>query len=571
MATDYTQMTDPSTGLPFASQAEGEAWSAGQKAAHAAAGTAAGTAGTTANFAGNHNTTYDFNSGNNTAIYSDPGSGYIYFGGAGSGLNGGSNFTERLENGSYTPSGAAGYIDPVTGHIVYGEGSAPMTMGSNGEKNYAKAPTGGTSREYYYNQDYGLGSSALGIIPLMRDAHGMPTKYYAGTGTGGGMLFDDLASAQTAVAAYKTWYDGQHPAGTSGTQIAPTAVTTPAAATDAATTVGTLAVPGVGENYYGATQDLYGQPTNAQKLLDATTTGPTNAQKLLDATTTGPSNAQRAFDTSTNQPSDQEQLWQKYSGIYQNPDYLKDYYARAQQAAQTTLDRKSATAGWGDSGAAAKATGNLGAVYGDAAIKGLEAFSTTGMGLAGASDSGRTARTKLYGDLASGADTSNLAQQGVLTSRASGADTSNLAQQGVLTSRASGADTSNLAYLTSGQTSADNAESLAITRITGGVDRATQLAQDQSALVLAGFKDADAQQFSTQLATLQGEWTAAGLTAQQQYTKATELAATFGQVSNSALNYWLGTKFGVKTPTYSSSTPMSTTLPSVQLTSPSGT
>ena len=53
---------------------------------------------------------------------------------------------------------------------------------------------------------------------------------------------------------------------------------------------------------------------------------------------------------------------------------------------------------------------------------------------------------------------------------------------------------------------------------------------------------------------MQGQWTAAGLTAQQQYQKAQELMQTLGLVGNSAANYYLSTKFGGGTSSTASAT-----------------
>ena len=148
------------------------------------------------------------------------------------------------------------------------------------------------------------------------------------------------------------------------------------------------------------------------------------------------------------------------------------------------------------------------------------------MGLAGASDTGRTQRTNLYGSLAGAADSANNTQ---LSTRA-----------GIAT----GADAANLAQLTGGQSAAHSAEVDQQNRINGGIDRLTTLGNDQAALTEAGFSSADAERFSTQLAGMQGEWTAAGLTAQQQYQKAQDLMQSMGLVGNSAVNYYLSTKFG---------------------------
>jgi hypothetical protein len=96
-------------------------------------------------------------------------------------------------------------------------------------------------------------------------------------------------------------------------------------------------------------------------------------------------------------------------------------------------------------------------------------------------------------------------------------------------------------------------------RINGGIAALTNLGNDQAALTVAGLSAADSERYSSQLATLQGQWTAAGLTSQQQYQKATELMSALGIVGNAATSYYLSTKFGgagtsATTPTYTTQT-----------------
>lgn len=563
---NWSGLTNPRTGRPFASADEFSSYQTDMRAQNAAAGTAGTDASNNAYgraFSDQHTTGYDFGTGTNTSIYTDPKSGYVYFGGSGSGLNGGANFTERLNDGSYIASGAAGYIDPNTGRIVYGDGSAPkdqQVADPSGNQGGAKlydpnSGQGGTSKDYWYSQDYGLGPDALGIIPLLRDASGRPTKFYSGTPGGGGKVVDSLAEAQANVAAYKSWYDSQHPQGSAGSQIGPTAATGGVAPSTGAdtpttqTTPGNLTTPGTGEQYYDATKGLYGQPTASKTVYDTLAAGagtPTNAQQTRDALVasgTTPTNAQTVFDQTPNQPTDSQQLWEQYQGIYQNPHYLDDYYGRQLAGAQTTLDRKSASAGWGDSGAAARATGNLGVVYGDAAIKGMEGFTTTGMGLAGASDSSRNALATLRGGLASGADTSNLGRGSQLISASGTADQANLGKSGQLITAGQGADQAGLAQVLGGQASANSAQTLGENRQTGGLDRATTLANDMATLTVAGFNPADAEDYSSQLTGLQLQVQQGKLTDDQAYKQAQELAGTMGIVAGSTLNALLVQKF----------------------------
>ena len=74
-----------------------------------------------------------------------------------------------------------------------------------------------------------------------------------------------------------------------------------------------------------------------------------------------------------------------------------------------------------------------------------------------------------------------------------------------------------------------------------------------------------AERFSTELAVMQGEWTAAGLTAQQQYQKATELMTSMGIVGNAATSYYLAQKFGQPTTTNPYIAPTTTTTTGVTL------
>jgi hypothetical protein len=148
------------------------------------------------------------------------------------------------------------------------------------------------------------------------------------------------------------------------------------------------------------------------------------------------------------------------------------------------------------------------------------------MSEAGAADASGLAQTTLRGNLAGSADSQNL---GLVTA----------GQNAAL-----GVDTANLAKTTAGQSAANSAETLMNNRLTGELNSATTLAQDQSALVEAGLSAATASSYASQLGVLQAQWQQAGLTAQQQYQKAQDLAASMGVVVNSAFKYYLSTKFG---------------------------
>lgn len=541
MADDYwSQITNPTTGRPYASQQE----YTNSMLSHQAGvtGEAMGQAGAAADLQGfnkEHTTGYNFGQGNvwTPADVGGTTGGYVFFGSSTGGDsktwvkydattgqwrpatdaekhdggwswdgNGYMNQGDAAKVGQYEVPSNGGYIDPQTGKITYSTGGSAYGGGS-----------GNVTKDYWYDQDYGLGPNAKGVIPVQYDQNGTPTKFYAGASGGGGQVFGDLSQAIASVAQYKSWYDEKHPAGTPGTQIAPTmpgsAPTPPPPPPH-----GILTQPGSGENYYGETKDFYTQPTNAQKNYDATKDQygrPTNAQSVFDAT--------------PNQPTQSQQLWQKYSGMYANPNYLDDYYNTEEKKAQTTLDRRSASAGVGDSSAAARAVGGIGLDFAGKKLLAREGFTTTGMGLAGSADASGIALGGLRGNLASSADTQN---RGNVTAGQAAAGAT---------------DSANLAQTTAGQSSANSAETLMIGRETGGLNSATALAQDQSALVTAGLNPATASSYANQLSVLQGQWQQAGLTAQQQYQKAQELAASMGVIANPAFNYYLSTKFGVGT------------------------
>ena len=277
--------------------------------------------------------------------------------------------------------GNAGYFDPQTGQITYGTKSS-VAPGQEGNAPIGYQNTLGNVQTYQYdvNADYGLGSTALGIIPLERNAQGQVTQFFAPTATGGYQAFSNLADAQASVSAYNTWKQ------TTAKATPQPASSTPATTTSSTTSsqpTGILTVPGAGENYYDSTKDLY---------------------------TNGKTNAQTVFDQTSNQPTNSQQQWNAYSGIYSNPDYLNDYYGRQEQAAELTAARTQASAGIADTGAAAKTLANLPAVYGDKAIAGMNQFATTGQQMAGAADSANNSQLQTRASLGNAADPQNLSK-----------------------------------------------------------------------------------------------------------------------------------------------------------------
>jgi len=492
---DWQQVVNPGTGKPFTSYDEYNQWSTGQSAgasagAQAVSAASASAKGTTG--------TASYNWGGTTGSYNDPNSGNIYFGNTSSGgsvykfgngiayqdasgnwqYNDGSGNVRQMSSDevAFIKSGnlsqqitqqndpwyyrdiygagqsGSGYIDPKTGEI------------------YASGTTGGTA--YDPSKDYGLGSSAVGVIPIAHDANGTPTLYYAGTSGGGGKTFSDLSSAEASAQAYQSWAQSEG-------KLSSTATTS--STSDSSDTNGILTVPGAGENYFDQTSGFYGTPTASSAAL---------AESI--------------------QPSNAEQYWNSVQGQFTNPNYLDDYWNQQQQLANTTLDRKAASAGWGDSGASARATGNLGVLYGNQKLLSQQQQAQTGMGLASAADTGKTSATQNWATGVNAASTT---------------------------------DATDLAKMTAGQTAANSAENLLINRETGGLTSATTLANDQAQLVNSGFAAADAQSFATQMQVLQLQVQEGTLTAQQAYTQAQELAQSMSVMSNTALNAYLLTKF----------------------------
>lgn len=525
--TDWQNQKNPDTGRPFGSYDEWNnyQYGLGQKTAATASSQAADRAG----FAGTYNTDYTFTP-STWSVDASPSNGYIFFGDSSNGdkkrwvdsddpfrkINYGPEMTaggtmyndaELNKRGFYYVPAQGGYINPKTGEIVYG-GNDLSKGGTWSDQ------TSTTKKQYYYDQDYGLGSQAKGIIPIEFDRKGTPVKFYAGTPGGGGQVFTDLAQAQASVAAYKSWYDEKHPAGTAGSQIAPSTYQTPPGGTSTPSTSGTqtnglLTNPGQSEQYFDSTKDFYGKgPVLAGQAFADKPTQPTASEQYW--------NAQNGkYQTPGTAESD---MWDQWKGEFASPDALKGVYQRGQDAAQRTLDRKSASAGWGDSGAAARATGNIGQQFTDAYVKAEQDFAKTGMGLAGASDTSQDTKVKTGAGLAAASDAAKNAQT------KSWLDTANTAQ---------GIDTSKLAFTTAGQASANAAQNAQETRLTGGFDRSMQIAQNMAMLTNSGLNSASSQTMAYNMADLQMQLAQGNMTYAQSEAKLKEYAAAMGVVGTS--------------------------------------
>jgi len=346
-------------------------------------------------------------------------------------------------------------IDPTSGRMQYNTGGYG---GSSGATNIQNGQYSGT-------QDYGLGPNGLGVIPMATDANGNPTAFYAGTGYGAGQVYHSLTEAQQGAKDYAAWYSSQHPAAAATTSSAPVA----------AQPAGELTKPGAGENYYDSTKGFY----------------------------TGGNNAQKAYDVTANQPTQEEQYWNKYSGIFQNPNYLDQVYDTAQAKSQTTLDRKASSGGWGDSGAAARATADMGATYQNQKLQAMQGFATTGGTLAGAADASRNQRV----------------------------------------SSAQGVDSGNTSQIAAGQTAANSAETQQQNRLNGGISSATTLGNDQATLMAAGLDKATSEQLATNVQAIAMQVQGGNLTAQQGYNQASEMMAGLGTMDKAAMSAYLLGKF----------------------------
>jgi hypothetical protein len=403
----------------------------------------------------------------------------------------------------------AGWLDATTGQINYGTKQGltgvPTDLASiNSTVNYGITPTG--QYQYDVGSDYGLGSTALGIIPMQHDATGQVSQYVTATAGGGYGSFTTLAEAQAARDEYLTW----RPTTKAGQAELAGTTTIPAAnapATDSKP--GELYNPGVGENYYDSTKGFYTQPTEASKQWDATKGQPTAADQNWNG-----------LSGQFNAPSDQESLWGNYRDTFADPNALAGIYDREQQRTQVALDRRASSAGVGDSSAAARATSNIGQDFADRRLKATEGWATTGMGLAGASDAGRTGRANTLAGLAGNKDTADINRIGA----------------------ANTVDAGNLAQVSGGQVSANSAEQLAINRANGATSGALSIGNDIGTLTAAGYSQANATTLSGQMDALALQVANGTLDYNSALQQAKEQAAVLGVVSDSVLTAMLYSK-----------------------------
>ena len=551
---------NPQTGVPFKDENEWkqfDTWSQGQSAGAKAAGNAAGVAGQTASFADQHNTTYDWSGGAGTSpgwgggnVQYTNDDGTIYFGTAPNGVS-----SVDYQKGSGNDPNFGGHIDPKTGKITYYDQSkaTPVTTESGAQAGYNTY--GQTTKDYYYNQDYGLGPDALGIIPIGHDSTGTPTSFYAGTPGGGGQVFTDLQSAKDAVSSYKSWYDTQHPAGTTGTQIAPSEPSA-AGATATSTAPGTLTTPGVGELFFDNTQDFYTDPTRTSQVesgLKWDQDQPTESEQHwagLSGKYNDPNHttaeqdiwgAQKGQYLDPNHKTDSQALWGNWASTFSDPSALDAMYARQEQEAQNTLDRKASSGGWGDSGAAARATGNLGVQFADAALKGKQSWAQTGMGLAGASDASANTWANTGLALASGSDSSENTWANTGANIAGQSDAAKIAAQNATASNnlaqvsaASTADAAGLARISGGQSAATSAENTAINRENGSITNALAIGNTEATIASTGLGQAEQIKLQTDLAGISAKLQQGSITATQAQNEANAILASLGVIGKAA-------------------------------------
>lgn len=534
------------TGVPFKDEAEWKKWDSEQYAkGQQTASTAFTTAGDNATVSKNDpwanydwsgtsipNWTYDQAKGMTPYLQEVEKNGYVPF------------YTGTDQSGTH-----AGYIDPHTNQITFG------TMESGPTGNYYRV--NGTA-QYKSGQDYGLGQGNFGIVPVGHDASGTPTKFYAATPGGGGRYFDSLADAQTAVKSYETWYAGQHP---KTIQTNPgTSNTSPTGTTGTSTTPvnpkNDLTVPQQGEQYFDSTKGFYTDPTRTSQVerdLKWDPTQPTDSEQHW-AAVSGKYNdpnhrtaeqdlwgAQGGQYLDPNHKTDAQNYWNTWSSTFSDPSALDAMYKRAEQSAQTTLDRKASSGGWGDSGAAARATGNLGIQFQDAATRAKADWATTGMGLAGASDASRNAWANTGLGLAQGADASenvwantgaNIAgQSDAARINAKNAQaTGNLAQL----SAAGQADQANLSRITQGQQSANAAENLLISRANGNIGSALGIGNAEATIASTGLGQAQQQKLQMDLAALSAKLQQGAILPAQAQNEANSILAALGVVGKAA-------------------------------------
>ena len=192
---------------------------------------------------------------------------------------------------SFQVGSGAGWLDPTTGRITYGVRNT-QEMGDSKLTNNLFQGVGNTSQyQFDIGTDYGLGSTALGIIPMQHDATGQVSQYVTQTAGGGYGSFTTLAEAQQARDEYLAWKPTTKEGQAAAAAAPPTTTTTTTTPAVPTPTYNDLSLPGASETNWNETKDLYRQPTNAQKYLDSLAPpGTTNAQKVFDETPNQPFN-----------------------------------------------------------------------------------------------------------------------------------------------------------------------------------------------------------------------------------------------------------------------------------------
>lgn len=384
--------------------------------------------------------------------------------------------------------------------------------------------------------DYGLGAGYEGVMPIAHNQLGQPVKFFTLTTGGGGATFDSAAEAKAARDQYQSWYSGQHPAAKPGTP--PTPPPPPGKLNPTVQTTGELADPGAGEDYFKETMGFYKSPTEAHQKWDQMKDQPTEQEQTWNAYSgiyQNPSTEQgQTWDAVKGMyqtpGTEQSELYGNWESLFSNPAYLDDYYRRQGQIAQTTLDRKAASGGWGDSGAAARATANIDRDFADRALLAKGQWAQTGMGLAGAADRSINEKATTGMGLAGAADRglSDKATTGMTL--ASGADRSRLDRL----SAASGVDAADLARISGGQVAAGNAQNLEQARLGGKLSSQQGIADDMSQLTSVFTSNAEAQKFATDMAAIQVQYQQGNLSLTQAVNQAQE-AMSGMQVANQAL------------------------------------
>lgn len=492
---NWRKVTNPGTGQGFATWDEYNTWSKGQEAGARAAGADAGKAASSADRQGDWNQTKGYNWAG-TGGYRTDDKGNIITGQAGQ--NGFGSWGDIAgQNGLY--SGGQVVINQRTGQIEFQDPSLDPRVTN------APARVSSTTR-YEPTMDYGLG--VPGVIPVAHDPKtGAPTAYYAMMPGGGGKVFTDANEAALNAQQYASWAQQQ------GLYTPPTTGKEGAAGSGTAGTgqTGVLMYPGEGEKFWDSTKGFYTQPTRASDAYDKySKEDPQELQYW------------RGVEGKFKDPTNAETLYGNYDNIFSDPHYLDSFYDYQQKNAQTALDRRAASAGVGDSGAAARATGNLGAVFANQKLNAMQGFAKTGMDLAGAADTSKNQR------LSTGAQIAALAEQGI----------NNRITEGNVV------DSGELARRVAGQNAANQAQGLYENRLTGGFDRGEKLATDMAFLTQNGAQQATSSKLMADIGALQYQVDMGQIDATLAGQKAQELLALNGVAMKPAVNAWLMQKFG---------------------------